>query len=718
MSLAITEDHRALTDVARSFLAKHDARAAARAQLNSDTESLPSFWSELAGLGWLGLHIPEDRGGEGYGLPELSLVLEALAGAVAPGPFLPTVLASALINVLGADPELATGLADGTRTAGVGFGGSLRLDGSTVEGNAGPVLGAGLADVLLLVVDADVVVVESAADGVTLGDSTDLDPTRRSPRVALAGAPATVLAGARPVLTRLARTLAAAEAAGLATACTEMAVAYAKEREQFGRTIGSFQAVKHLCANMLVEAEMATAAAWDAARCDPAGKDNPASDLACAVAAARALPAAVRNAQANIQVHGGIGFTWEHDAGIYLRRANVLAALVGALGDADLEVAALVKAGAVRKYTIDLPPEAEQYRAEAAAMAAEVRGLKPHEQRARLAESGYFMPHWPKPWGRDAGAAEQLVIEQEFAGIKAPPLGITAWNILTIIQAGTPEQAQRWVPPALTGQEQWCQLFSEPSAGSDAAAIKTRGVRTEGGWVVTGQKVWTTNAKACRWGFATVRTDASGPKHTGVTMMAIDLGSEGVEVRPLREITGDALFNEVFFDEVFVPDDDVVGAVGQGWAVARNVLGNERVSIGGGGGSGGSLIGLQASDLLGMIERYAPGDAGHLRAAGELIADQQCQRLLNLRQAARAVLGGEPGPEGNITKLLVGQQLQRVTELGVKLAGPDAVAAKNDWVARAYLYSRCLTIAGGTTEIVRNQIAERILKLPRDPLAK
>lgn len=714
MSLAITEDHRALTEVARSFLAKADARGAARALLDAEQETLPPFWSELKSLGWFGLHLPEERGGEGYGLPELAIVVEALASAVAPGPFLPTVLASAVLAIADAEPELVATLATGERTAGVGFGGSLRLDGSSVHGDAGPVLGAGLADVLLLPVGDDVVVVERSASGVSVKAGRDLDPTRRFPGVRLDGAPAVVLPGARPVLVRVARVLAAAEAAGIASACTEMAVAYAKEREQFGRTIGSFQAVKHLCADMLVEAEMATAAAWDAARCDPA---DPASELACAVAAARALPAAVENAQDNIQVHGGIGFTWEHDAGIYLRRANSLASLVGALGDVELEISALVAGGAVRRYSIDLPPEAEQYRAEAAAVAAEVAGLEPDRQRAKLAETGYFVPHWPKPWGRGADAAEQLVIEEEFADVKLPGMGITAWNVLTIIQAGTPEQAQRWVPAALAGEEQWCQLFSEPSAGSDAAAIKTKGVRTEGGWIVTGQKVWTSNARACRWGFATVRTDSSGPKHSGVTMMAIDLESQGVEVRPLREITGDALFNEVFLDEVFVPDDDVVGEVGQGWGVARTVLGNERVSIGGGSGSGESLLGFGAAQLVPLIERRAPGDTGHLRTAGGLIAEEQCQRLLNLRQAVRAVQGSGPGPEGNITKLVNGEHIQRVTEFALKVAGPAAITDDRT-LTRAYLYGRCYTIAGGTTEIVRNQIAERILKLPRDPLLK
>jgi alkylation response protein AidB-like acyl-CoA dehydrogenase len=147
-------------------------------------------------------------------------------------------------------------------------------------------------------------------------------------------------------------------------------------------------------------------------------------------------------------------------------------------------------------------------------------------------------------------------------------MGITEWVMLTIVETGTDDQRSRWVEPALRGQEAWCQLFSEPNAGSDAAAIRTSATRIDGGWRVTGQKVWTSNAHNCRWGLATVRTDPGAAKHRGVTMMAIDLHADGVTIRPLREMTGESLFNEVFFDEVLVPDCDVVGEVGQGWQVA------------------------------------------------------------------------------------------------------------------------------------------------------
>ena len=217
------------------------------------------------------------------------------------------------------------------------------------------------------------------------------------------------------------------------------------------------------------------------------------------------MPAGVRAAEMAIQLHGGIGFTWEHDCHLHLRRAVTLAAFVGSRGRRRARRGpARCATGVARTPDLDLPEEAERYRAEARAFVASLDGLDATARRARLVESGYLVPHWPPPWGRDASAAEQLVIEQELRGANVPNLGITGWNIQTISQHGTPEQAQRWVGPTLRGEITWCQLFSEPGAGSDAAAIATRGVRVDGGWRVTGQKVWTT-------GSAPVRTGASPP---------------------------------------------------------------------------------------------------------------------------------------------------------------------------------------------------------------
>jgi alkylation response protein AidB-like acyl-CoA dehydrogenase len=712
MPIAISDDHRELAGVARSFLEGVDARAAARALLDAPEETLPPFWKELAGLGWLGLHLPEAHGGSGYGLPELAVVLDELGRVVAPGPFLPTVWASAVVAGAGDDglaARLLPGLADGSVTAAVGVGGGLARAGDAVDGSL-VVLGAGLASLLLLAVGGDLVVVEAGQDGVTVTPEASLDLTRRSARVTLAGTrPAATLRGAAPLATSVGRALAAAEAAGLASAATDMAAGYAKVRQQFGRVIGTFQGVKHNCAQMLVDAELGVAAAWDAARAHGLGRPF---DLAAAVAADQAIGAAVGCAKRNIQVHGGIGFTWEHDAHLYLRRATTLRAFLGQPDELHEEVAALVGAGVARSFGVSLPPEAEAIRAEVRAFRAELDATPKEGRLAKLLDEGYVMPHWSKPWGRAAGAVEQLVIEEELRGVEKPQYGIGGWVIQTLTQHASPDQVQRWIRPSLEGTYYWCQLFSEPDAGSDAASIRTRGTRVDGGWLVTGQKIWTSGAQVANRGFATVRTNTEVGKHDGISMMVIDMKAKGVEVRPLREASGGALFAEVFFDEVFVPDDDVVGGVDGGWKVARSTLGNERVSIGSGAGAG------TGGELLALLGRH-PGDAGAAREVGALLSEAQAMRLLNLRSVERAIAGGEPGPEGNVTKLLSGEHAQRVADLSVRLLGADGALSEGDGAAAvaSYIFTRALTIAGGTSEIVRNQIGERLLGLPRDPLA-
>jgi 3-oxochol-4-en-24-oyl-CoA dehydrogenase len=719
MPIAITDDHQSLARTVSDFLGARGARDAARKLLEAEAEPLPAFWAELGELGWLGLHIPEAYGGSGFGLPELVVVVEELGRAVAPGPFVPSVIASAVLAAI-APPDAAArllpGLASGSAVGAVALGGDVRVRDGAAHGSAGVVLSGHLADVLVVAAGDDALIVESAGGGVTAEVPANIDPARRAARVTLTGAPATVLPGGRRVLTDLARTILAAEAAGVARETTEQAAEYAKVREQFGRPIATFQAVKHHCANMLVAAEVATAAVWDAARAAAAGGDQ--LSYTAAVAATLAVPAAVTNAQLNIQVHGGIGFTWEHDAHLYLRRAAAIAAVADA-DAAAADVTGLVRRGVRRAAAIDLPPEAEEIRASIRPEAERLRDLDGDARRQALIESGLLMPHWPRPWGRDAGAVEQLVIEQEFAaaGLKRPSYGITGWVILTLIQYGTPEQVARWVPAALNQEVIWCQLFSEPGAGSDAAGIRTRGTRTDGGWLVNGQKVWTSGAHVARYGFATVRTNPDAPKHDGITTMVIDMKAKGVSVRPLKMPTGHSDFNEVFFDDVFVPDDDVVGPVDGGWTVARATLGNESVSIGGG---AGSAMTLPPDALIGPLDAHPERLPGGEARVGRHIASTQAMTALNLRAAHRAVAGGGPGPEGNITKLLLSENGHEAAAILAALAGPDlAFLDGSDALAGTLvLLNRSMSIAGGTSEIKRNQIAERILGLPRDPLIR
>ena len=296
-----------------------------------------------------------------------------------------------------------------------------------------------------------------------------------------------------------------------------------------------------------------------------------------------ALGAAAHCAKECIQLLGGIGFTWEHDAHLYLKRAMANLQLVagGDVGALEHEVAALAIAGSRRNLAADLPPEAESLREEIRAVVAEVAAAGDADRRAAIAEAGLIMPHWPAPWGRGASPLEQLVIDEELAaaGVPRPHLAVGAWALPTLIAHGTPEQQERWVRPTLHGRLNWCQLFSEPGAGSDLAALSTRAERVEGGWVLNGQKVWTSLAQMADFGICLARSDPEAPKHAGITYFIVDMHAEGLDIRPLRELTGAAMFNEVFFNDVFVPDDAVVGVPGDGWRIGRTTLANERVSM-------------------------------------------------------------------------------------------------------------------------------------------
>jgi alkylation response protein AidB-like acyl-CoA dehydrogenase len=291
---------------------------------------------------------------------------------------------------------------------------------------------------------------------------------------------------------------------------------------------------------------------------------------------------------------------------------------------------------------------------------------------------------------------------------------VGAWALPNLIVYGTPEQQARWITPTLRGEMIWCQLFSEPGAGSDLAGLTTRARRVDGGWIVNGQKVWTSMAKEAGWGILLARTDPDRPKHDGISCFMVDMHTPGIDVRPLRELTGHAMFNEVFFDDVFVPDDCLVGEENDGWRCARTTLANERVYMGSSNTIGGGVIGvLRELERQGLLD-----DTAALEAAGGLAATGHALAVLGYRLTLAALRGADPsGSEAAVRKLLGVQHDQRVQELGLTFAGAGAVTADGDagaWV-QSFLFNRCLTIAGGTTDIQKNVIAERLLGLPRDP---
>ena len=628
MALGLTPEHLDLAAAVRGWSQRHCPAEVVRAAADGTDGGAARYRTELtaalAEQGLFGLHLPEDDGGQGFGLPELAVTLEELGRALLPGAFLPTVLAAAVLAEAAGSArptaKLLSRLADGSVTGTVSLATGLtgvpgRDGGLVVTGRLGP--GArrvdGRPDIAGVSTAAgETWVALDAADlDVTAASAVDLTRPLASVRADDIAVPADRVLGGldRAAVTSLAAILFGAEACGIADWAVHTAAEYAKIRHQFGRPIGQFQAVKHRCARMLTGAEQAAAAVWDAARTPP----GPDREFAAAVAAVVAVDAALDAANDCIQTLGGIGYTWEHDAHLYYRRAMSLRALLGASVQWRERVAALAMGGAIKPVRVELPDGDAEFRAQVRAELAEISKLTGRERTAALAAGGWVLPHLPRPWGRDAEPLEQLVIDAEMraADVRAHNLAIGAWVVPALIQYGTPEQQERFLPATLRMDYLWCQLFSEPGAGSDLAGLTTRAERVDGGWRISGQKIWTSLAKQAAWGICIARTDPRAPRHDGISYFLVDMASPGIDVRPLREITGDASFNQVFLDNVFVPDDCLVGEVNGGWRIARTTLANERVSL-----SQSWTFGSGVPELLGRGEGRGPRAARRRRQAG------------------------------------------------------------------------------------------------------
>jgi alkylation response protein AidB-like acyl-CoA dehydrogenase len=351
-------------------------------------------------------------------------------------------------------------------------------------------------------------------------------------------------------------------------------------------------------------------------------------------------------------------------------------------------------------------------------------GAYPADWNRRLAAAGFVAPHWPRPWGLDASPAEQLALDEAFRDLhlRRPmnPIGI-GWAGPTLLVAGTTEQQERWLPGILDGSELWCQLFSEPGAGSDLASLQTRALRDGDEFVVNGQKVWTTLAHVAQFGILLARTDPTAEHQGGITYFVVDMRSPGIEVRPLVQMTGTHEFNEVFVTDVRVPAANVVGAVDDGWRLAKVTLGNERVSLSGEGALWGR--GPTAQDVVDLVRTHGGARDGLLRQrVAALYTEAEVLRLIRMRTLAARLRGLEPGPEASVRKALADEHGQHVMELAKELAGtygmlsdrgPYGDADATGW-NYGYLYARALTIGGGTSEVQRNVIGERVLGLPRD----
>jgi alkylation response protein AidB-like acyl-CoA dehydrogenase len=341
-------------------------------------------------------------------------------------------------------------------------------------------------------------------------------------------------------------------------------------------------------------------------------------------------------------------------------------------------------------------------------------------------DAGWAGISWPKEYGgRGATLIEQAIFFEEMVRAKAPSVANVLGLVMggpVVITHGTEEQKKRYLEPILSAEEIWCQGFSEPEAGSDLASLKTRAVKRNGGWVVTGQKVWTTLAHEAKWCMLVARTDPDAPKHQGLTYFLMDMEQDGVEVKPLVQITGEAEFNEIFMEEAYIPDENVVGDVGSGWSVAITTLMNERAGL---------AFAAQAALQLSMRKaiELAGSTAGNNGPASEdpvvrdrlaqLFIESEIFRVTNYRGLTKIMKRGVPGPEGSLGKWQWAEVNQHLMELAQEIRGPygqfadrSEYSGGGDWQYQ-YLRTRANSIEGGTTDILRNIVAERVLGLPK-----
>jgi alkylation response protein AidB-like acyl-CoA dehydrogenase len=723
MGIALTPEQTALADSVRQFASHRVQMSQTRAEFEDLAAGVwPAVWDSLRKQGYLGLHLPEAVGGDGGGVVELAVLLEETGRALLPGPLLTTVLTSLAVSrhaptsladaVL---PRFVDGATAGCATTTDGLV-AQRVDGGwEISGTSAPVLGARSGEFLLLGADGPdrtvwFLVHGGHPDQLTMATAEGVDLTRDIARITLRGLTVPdgdVLEVGTGRLRSLTAILFAAEAAGLARWCQEAGLEYVKVREQFGRPVGTFQAIKHKCARLFSQVELMTAAAWDAA--GAVDQDDDQLAYAAAAAAVTCLTGAVDLALETVTLFGGIGYTWEHDVHLYWRRAISLAT---ALGPALLweEQLGQLAEKVTRAPSFDLGAEPDGLRSWVAAELARAAAAPESQRRAVLADAGLIAPHYPKPHGLGADPVAQVVIQQEFerARLPQPSMMIGEWILPTILAHGTDAHRARFARPTLVGDIVWCQLFSEPGAGSDLASLRTRAELTEDGWLLNGQKVWTSSAHDADWAICLARTDPDVPKHKGISYFLVDMHSPGVQVRPLREANGGYLFNEVFLDNVLVPNDLMVGQPGEGWRLARTTLGNERVKIGSGMGGPRDL----PADIARRLDVSGPSVT---REVGALTARVNAFEALVRRGLLRRLSGLRPGAESSVLKLVSAQIATDVQRAALGWAGP-AGAVLDDGAAgtaQALLSLPTILIGGGTAEIQLNVISEQVLGLPR-----
>lgn len=741
-SVAITPEQHELTEAFSRFAAHHALVSETRSNLDALADGrLPAWWPELVDNGFHVVHVPEHLGGQGGGLADMACVLHAAGAALLPGPLLNSSVVAAVLSENEAAQVLLKEIAAGTpavvvlphhsdvtaRPAGAGW----QLTGST--GVMPGILSA--QRVVLPFHDDRNVLRWTAIDttGCEVEPRTGTDLTTDLGVLHLHDhtvSDAALLPGVDVEhVVNVTVAFTATVVAGITQWCVRTVTEHLRTREQFGKPIGAFQALQHKAAMLLVNSELATAAAWDAVRALSISDDPVQHRIAAASAAVRAVAPAPGLVLEALTMLGAIGFTWEHDLHLYWRRATSLAASLGPVSRWTRE---LGERSTPRELRVDLGPEADTTDSAFRGQVAEVldrvlalpedtggddapqghgREFVTGARRDLLAEAGLIAPHWPVPWGCDATVRQQLIVDEEFArrpGLIRPSVGIAEWILPTIISAGTEDLRRRFIPATLRGELAWCQLFSEPGAGSDLASLSTRAVRVDGGWRITGHKIWTSSAHRADYGALLARTDPEAPKHRGIGYFIVDMRSPGIELCQITQASGRSEFNEVFLTDVFIPDDMLLGEPTSGWQLAISTMAHERVAI----------SGYVHIDRMGALRELAATATCErdplLHAIGEIDAYTNALKALGLRETLRLLDGQPPGPTSSIAKVATNVMLRRAAELTLGLAGRVALEQSSaPAVVVPYLDLPAELIGGGTTEIQLNIIAQMILGLPR-----
>ena len=711
-------------------------------------------FDEAAAAGWLGLLLPPDQGGSGLGLTELCLVAEELGSALSGLPLTPaiggiialagseaslppdmldkalagkTLIVPAFANSAGSDDHPIVSTGEGSQD--VRFSG-IRVAVPSASAATGFVINARIENEAALVYIprdcAGVGVTEKIAiDGTVLGDVI-LKDVRGADTILLArGAAANTLMRKIGIIVNFGL---AAELLGTMNAAANRTLDYLRIRVQFGRPIGSFQALQHRAVNDHVRVEATRSLLYEAAKLTQF--DDNLEALACA-AKIKASEAALAVIPSGIQMHGAIGFTNEHDIGLMLKRAMTLAATCGPPAVHRHRYSALLngRSGAALPSIRNPDQSDEDFREEVRAwieqtLPADLRHLptRPAVERSiwwhrQLYQRGWIAPRWPKAHGgMEAPLQQQIILMEELGRAGAPEISAQAVGHVgpILIALGSEQQKTRHLPGMLSGDTIWCQGYSEPGAGSDLASLRTSAILDGDHFVINGQKIWTTWAHNAHWMFALVRTDPEAVKQAGITFILIDMKTPGITARPIRTIAEDEELAEVFFDNVRVPRDNVVGAVNDGWRIANALLAQER---------------LQSSNpqkCVAALTRLKKAGAS-LAAEDAVFADKLVTAEIEVLALAAAYehavaltrTGRQLGPESSFLKLAASELTQQLTLLTVEACGSggamlEAVSVEDGTVSPAlsFLQSHRETIFAGSSEIQRNIIAKRVLNLP------